>query len=482
MSMQSVLSAALTVCAALALTAGSLQAQEPSTGKQQTAAPEAGEQQTEEGAASLEELLELVKQGRVEEARENREREQRFAREKAEQAAALQRAREERERLEARSAELENTFEENELLIADKQEQLQERLGTLKELFGHLTSAAGDLAVKLENSLTSAQFSGREVFLEDLIRKMSRSTKLPTIEEIERVWYEFSREMVESGKVVSFQDEVTTPGGEKVQQGVVRVGLFNIVSEDGMYLRYLPNKGTLEELARQPAGPYNGWARELAAAEQGMHKFGVDPTGPTGGSFLAALINSPNLEERWHQGGYIGYTITAVGVFAFLLAIWRLIVLTGVSAKVSAQLKSDEIKENNPLGRVLKIREENPNMDTETLELKLSEGVLKETPRLESGLTLLKIIAAVAPLMGLLGTVTGMIITFQAITIFGAGDPKAMAGGISGALVTTVLGLLVAIPTVLLHTIVNGRAQRIVHVLNEQTTGIIAEQSENQRK
>lgn len=478
MSMKSTLAAAFTVCAALALTSANLQAQEPASDNQQT--PNAGNQQAE-GAATLDELLELVKEGRIEEARENREREQRFAREKANQAAALERAREERERLEARSTELENTFEENELLIADKQEQLQDRLGTLKELFGHLTSAAGDLGVKLESSLTSAQFPDREVFLEDLIRKMSRSTKLPTIEEIERVWYEFSREMVESGKVVSFEDEVTTPGGEKVQQGVVRVGLFNIVSEDGMYLQFLPNKDTLEELARQPAGPYNNWAKNLANAEDGLHKFGVDPTGPTGGSFLAALINSPNLEERWHQGGYIGYTITAVGVFALLLAIWRLIVLTSVSARVSSQLKSDEIKTNNPLGRVLKIREENPTMDSETLELKLSEGVMKETPRLESGLTLLKIIAAVAPLMGLLGTVTGMIITFQAITIFGAGDPKAMAGGISGALVTTVLGLLVAIPTVLLHTIVNGRAQRIIHVLNEQTTGIIAEQTENQR-
>ena len=167
-----------------------------------------------------------------------------------------------------------------------------------------------------------------------------------------------------------------------------------------------------------------------------------------------------------------------MGIFAFLLAIYRMIVLTGVGSKVNAQLKSDKANENNPLGRVMKIHEDNPTMDTETLELKLSEGVLKETPRLESGLTLLKIIAAVAPLMGLLGTVTGMIITFQAITIFGAGDPKTMAGGISSALVTTVLGLLVAIPTVLLHTIVNGRAQRIIHILDEQTAGIIAEHTE----
>jgi biopolymer transport protein ExbB len=430
-------------------------------------------------ARSLDELLDFVKRGQVSEAKENRAREQRFAQDKANQAAELKKAEAERARQEQISTELEDTFEENELLVEAKQKQLKEKLGTLAELFGHLTSTSGDLASNLEFSLTSAQYPDREDFLNDLIQKMSGSDKLPSIEEIERVWYELNREMVESGKVVSFDAEVAKPNGDKVQQKVVRVGTFNVVSEEGKYLQYVPAKGTLEELARQPSGPYIGWAKTMASGSAGnMYKFGVDPTGPSGGSFLAALINSPNLEERWHQGGYIGYAITALGAFAFLLAIWRLIVLTGVGAKVSKQLKSDKAMENNPLGRVLKIHEDNPSMDTETLELKLSEGILKETPRLETGLVLLKIISAVAPLMGLLGTVTGMIITFQAITIFGAGDPKAMAGGISGALVTTVLGLLVAIPTVLLHTIVNGRAQRIIHVLNEQTTGIIAEHTE----
>jgi biopolymer transport protein ExbB len=434
-------------------------------------------------AQNLDQLLEFVKRGQVQEARENRAREQRFAQDKANQAAELAKAEAERTRQEELSAQLEDTFEENELLVSAKQAQLKEKLGTLAELFGHLTSTAGDLATNLELSLTSAQYPGREEFLNQLIAKMSGSDKLPSIEEIERVWYELNREMVESGKVVSFDAELAKPNGDKVQSRVVRVGLFNIVSEEGKYLQYVPTKGTLEELARQPSGPYIGWAKALASSTEGLQKFGVDPTGPSGGSYLAALINSPNLEERWHQGGYIGYAITALGAFAFLLAIWRLIVLTGVGARVSKQLKTDKALENNPLGRVLKIHEDNPSMDTETLELKLSEGVLKETPKLESGLTLLKIIAAIAPLMGLLGTVTGMIITFQAITIFGAGDPKAMAGGISGALVTTVLGLLVAIPTVLLHTIVNGRAQRILHVLNEQTTGIIAEHTEaNLRK
>ena len=419
----------------------------------------------------------FVKQGQTTESRENRQREQRFANDKAGQAAELKRAQDERARQEALSTELENAFEENELMIAAKEELLTEKLGTLKELFGHLTSAAGDLITNFENySLASAQYPGREVFLQELVERMNNSTGLPSIEEIERVWYELLREIRETGAVTTFSADVSSPGGESTERQVLRVGSFNIVDMDGNYLSF--QNGKLSELARQPSGPYTGWAAELASASGGLNPFGVDPTGPTGGSYLAAIIGTPTLAERWHQGGYVGYAITALGIFAFLLAIYRFSVLTTVGGRVSAQLRSDKANTNNPLGRVLKIHEDNPAMDTETLELKLSEGVLKETPELESGLTLLKIIAAIAPLMGLLGTVTGMILTFQAITIFGAGDPKAMAGGISSALITTVLGLLVAIPTVLMFTIVNGRAQRIIHILDEQTTGMIAEHTE----
>jgi biopolymer transport protein ExbB len=427
-------------------------------------------------AASLDELLQFVKKGQVAESKENRAREASFAKDKANQAAAVKRAEQERTRQEQRSERLENAFEENELLISAKQAQLREKLGTLAELFGHLTSASGDLASNIEVSLASAQYPDRELFLKELIAKMGGADTLPSVEEIERVWYELLREVRETGVVTTFSTEVATPAGEREARDVLRIGAFNIVDMDGNYLSF--ENGSLSELPRQPSGPYTGWAADLASATSGLNSFGIDPTGPTGGSFLAAIIDTPTLEERWHQGGYIGYAITAVGIFAFILAIYRMLVLSLVSSKVSSQLKSDKANDNNPLGRVLKIHEDNPTMDTETLELKLSEGVLRETPRLESGLTLLKIIAAVAPLMGLLGTVTGMIITFQAITIFGAGDPKAMAGGISGALITTVLGLLVAIPTVLLHTVVNGRAQRIIHVLDEQTTGIIAEHTE----
>ena len=445
---------------------------------QEAAEPEAPPPPTpqEIAAENLDQLLDLVKQGQARASAENKAREDRFTRDKANQAAALKRAEDERTREERRSTRLEKQFEENELLIAAKQEQLRERLGTLSELFGHLTAASGDLASNIEVSLVSSEYPGRETFLKGLIAKMSGSDQLPSIEEIERVWFELLREVREQGEVSRFSAQVATPSGELSQRDVVRVGAFNIVDTNGNYLSF--NIDKLSELPRQPGGGFNAQAQNLAGSQSGLTQFGIDPTGPTGGSFLAAIIDSPTISERWHQGGYVGYAITAVGAFAFLLAIYRLVVLTAVGGKVSSQLKSSSAKDDNPLGRVLQVHEANPNMDTETLELKMAEAVLSETPKLEQGLTLLKIIAAVAPLMGLLGTVTGMIITFQAITIFGAGDPKAMAGGISSALVTTVLGLLVAIPTVLLHTVVNGRSQRIIHVLNEQATGIVAEHSE----
>ena len=450
----------------------------PMTLAQEAVEPEAPPPPTpqEIAAENLDQLLDLVKQGQARASAENKAREDRFTRDKANQAAALKRAEDERTREERRSTRLEKQFEENELLIAAKQEQLRERLGTLSELFGHLTAASGDLASNIEVSLVSSEYPGRETFLKGLIAKMSGSDQLPSIEEIERVWFELLREVREQGEVSRFSAQVATPSGELSQRDVVRVGAFNIVDTNGNYLSF--NIDKLSELPRQPGGGFNAQAQDLAGSPSGLTQFGIDPTGPTGGSFLAAIIDSPTISERWHQGGYVGYAITAVGAFAFLLAIYRLVVLTAVGGKVSSQLKSSSARDDNPLGRVLKVHDENPNMDPETLELKMAEAVLSETPKLEQGLTLLKIIAAVAPLMGLLGTVTGMIITFQAITIFGAGDPKAMAGGISSALVTTVLGLLVAIPTVLLHTVVNGRSQRIIHVLNEQATGIVAEHSE----
>jgi len=423
-------------------------------------------------AKTLDELLQLIESAKISETAEYRSREAAFKRDQRKQAQLLKQAQNTKTAEERRSDRLEQDIRDNDLVLAALREQRDKRLGSLKELFGHLTGAAGDIRANLNQSIVSAQIPGRTEFLDELIAKMSSDTRLPSIEDIEKLWYEQQREMVESGRIVKFNTNVLKANGEQAVMEVVRVGTYNLLA-DGLYLEYSPESGLVSELARQPSA-HSGGAEDLQYAESGFTKVGLDPTGPLGGGLLKALINTPTLVERWHYGGLVGYIITAVFAFAIVLAFYRFAVLSGMSSKVSTQLKTSEASEANPLGRVLKVAADNRGLDAESLELKLHEAVLKERPDIESGLNLLKIIAMVAPLLGLLGTVTGMIITFQMITLFGAGDPKAMAGGISQALITTVLGLCVAIPTVLLHTLVNGKAQRILHVLEEQSAGIVA--------
>jgi biopolymer transport protein ExbB len=375
----------------------------------------------------------------------------------------------------AQSEQLETQFEENEFKLADLNGALDTRLGSLKELFGVLQQIAGDTKNKFYNSVVSAQISGRSDFLDKMAQDMGSSSKLASIEEIERVWFEMQREMTESGKVTKFTTDVVEAGGQKVSKEVVRVGPFALVA-DGKYLEYNGVTGTVSELIRQPADRYNSSAAELQESTSGeLVQFGIDPTG---GSILGLLVQAPNLKERVEQGGVVGYIILIVGAFGLLLAIERLITLSLIRMKVNKQLKSKEVKTNNPLGRVLKVRDEHPNADVEALELHLTEAILGEVPKLGRNLTIIKIISVVAPLMGLLGTVTGMINTFQAITLFGTGDPKLMAGGISTALVTTVLGLVVAIPMTLLYAMLNTRSKNIVYILQEQASGVIAERAE----
>ena len=427
-------------------------------------------------AATTSELLDLVREARLTQSAELEARLSEVRADQANQQRELDAERAERGAQEQRSTDLENTFNANELVIADKQDQLDERLGALRELFGHLTGAAGDARENLDLSIVSAQYPGRTDFLEPMIAKMSGSTELPSIAEIERLWSEMLHEIVESGNVTKFTTDVASPDGQVSQREVVRIGNFNLVS-NGDYLSYNPSTGRVVVLPSQPARYVSG-ASDIQNSSQAFNQVGLDPTGSRGGTFLSAIIASPGLVEKWHQGGTVGYIITGLFGVAMLLSFWRLLVLMAVGGKVSKQLKSEKANANNPLGRVLAIQEENANIDTETLELKLNEQILKERPKIEAWVNIVKIIAAVAPLMGLLGTVTGMIVVFQGITLFGAGDVQGMAGGISQALVTTVLGLVVAIPTVLMHTLLNSRALRILHILDEQAAGIVAEKSE----
>ena len=430
--------------------------------------------------SSPQELLELVQKGQFADSQEQRERERIFRNEKNKQAKLLADAKAERARLEREAARLEQKFESNEALLVVAEAQLKERLGSLNEIFGHLAGLATEARNIFEQSLTSAQFGkDREEFLTKLAVKMGEGVTLATIPELERLWYELQREINATGEVVKFTAAVIAVDGTVEPREVVRVGVFNAVSE-GNYLTYASTRGMYEELPSQPAGRYTSTTSDVFSADSFPVQFAVDPTGPQGGSYLASLISMSGAWERINsEGGPIGIVIFYVlGLGGVGLFVWRLITLRGIRAAVDSQLSASAISNDNPLGRVLKIAEDNPKADTETLELKMAEQILNERPPIEKLNWLIKLISIVAPLMGLFGTIVGMIETFQMITLFGTGDPKTMASGISIALVTTWLGLMVAIPMTFMSAIVSNFSKGILETIEEQAIGMAAERSE----
>lgn len=429
-----------------------------------------------EQASNLDELLEMVRRGRLAETEEQRAREAEFLAQRNRQQQLLADARRDRANEEQRSTNLERRFQNNETQLDLLTQRLQERLGSLSELFGVLQQVAGDTRGVFQDSLISIHYPDREQVLTELIQKASEGTQLPSIEEIEGLWFEMQREMTESGKIIRLPSyRVFSADGQTEEVDLIRVGDFNLVA-DGKY--YILDGDQVRELQRQPVARFTDTVEDLEEASPGeLVTFGIDPSR---GQLLSILVQAPSLRERIDQGREVGYLIIVMGVIGILFVIERFAYLLLVTNKVRNQMKNDTPSDNNPLGRILQVYHENRNVDVETLELKLDEAILRETPALERFLTIIKIISAVAPLFGLLGTVTGMIATFQAITLFGAGDPKLMADGISQALVTTVLGLTVAIPTLLLHSFVSGMSKRVIHILEEQSAGIIAVHAEKE--
>ncbi|MEO1228446.1 MAG: MotA/TolQ/ExbB proton channel family protein [Myxococcota bacterium] len=423
-------------------------------------------------AKSLDDLLKQVKAGYSNQKAELAKREKAFRADKAQQARLLKEAQAQLAAAEKKSTELEERFQENERKLAELEETLRSRLGTMGELFGVVRQVAGDTAEQVRSSLTSADNPGREPKL----RELAAAESLPNIPQLEHLWYTLQQEMTESGKVVRFQADVIDAEGNKVQREVVRVGGFNVVSEDG-YLQYLPDVGAMSVLARQPPDRYLSTVDNVMSAKDGQVRFATDPSR---GAILGLLVETPTIEERLALGGAVGYIILGLGAFALLVGLARFVALFLADMKMRAQLRSTQANTNNPLGRVLKVYEDNRNLNVEDLERKLDEVIVRESGRVEQFIWIVKVVAGAAPLLGLLGTVTGMIRTFQAITLFGTGDPKLMAGGISEALVTTMLGLVVAVPLVIVHAILTNSSKRLVDIIEEQAAGVVARRAESE--
>lgn len=427
----------------------------------------------QDDAKSLDELLQLVKENRASSQSINAQREREFTAERADKQALLNQARQELRSEQARGERLQNEFSENEVALANKEQELENAKGTLGEIFGVVRGAASETIGRIATSIISAQYPGRE----DVLESLAEADELPTIAELEELWISLLTEMKESGKVVTFNSDVTLLDGGSEQRDVTRVGVFNLVS-NGEYLVYNDATEQVQPLGRQPEGYITSSVSDFEAAESGYEGLYIDPAR---GQILSLATQKATMMERYHQGDTVGYVITAVLALGLLVAIYKLVTLGSAGAKIRAQLKNTENpSDGNPLGRILKVYHANKSSDVENLELKLDEAILRETPRIESGVNLIKILAAIAPLLGLLGTVVGMIGTFQTITLFGTGDPKIMAGDISMALVTTALGLIAALPLILIHSVVAARSKSIVHILDEQAAGIVASHAEKE--
>ena len=422
---------------------------------------------------NLDQLLESVRQTQRAQRELNAQRERDFLRDNKSQKELIATAKREFERRQQENQPLFAVTEKNKGEIAALEVQLKALVQEMGDLSSTYREFAGDFSAVMQDSMITAQLPERSEALQEL----AAGDGQPTIDEIEALWLFLQQEMTEAGKVLTFETPVVVADGTAQSRTVLRVGTFSAYA-DGDFLRYVPETGELLLLSRQPTTRLRDEAREFAE-RGGVAPITVDPTR---GSLLGMLAYTPSLRERIEQGGSIGLIILFLGAFGLLLTFWRTLYLGVVYLRMQAQLRNvDKPSQGNPLGRVLTAVEGVSLDEEELLQLKLDEAVLAEVPALERGNGLIKLLAATSPLLGLLGTVTGMILTFQAISLFGTGDPKLMAGGISQALVTTVLGLVVAIPLLFGHSLINTMARSMIQRLDEQCAGVLARSADQQR-
>lgn len=424
--------------------------------------------------ADLDQLLANVKASAKQNELRDKEREAVFLRAAEDQEALLARTKKALAEAEHRTEQLKTRIDANEKILADLEEKLRIRSANLGEIFGVVRQTSGDHIAMAKRSLVSAQFPKADAIL----YKLAEAKELPAADDLRRLWITLQQHMIESGKVVRFDGDVIYPDGSSRKEAVTRIGEFTAVSGEN-YLEYSHDSGTFILLPRQPDSRYTDLAESFTESEEVYAEMAIDPTR---GAMLGIMMERPTLGEQIAQGGIVGYMIILIGIGGIFFALFRLYRLHGTQTRINAQLADVQTPDSgNPLGRVLAAYHANKTLSTDDIEIKLDEAILKETPALTQGHVLVKLFAAVAPLLGLLGTVTGMIATFQAITLFGTGDPKLMAGGISQALVTTVLGLIAAMPLLFLHALLNAKSRAMIQVLSEQAAGLMARSLETGR-
>jgi biopolymer transport protein ExbB len=448
----------------------------------QLAAPVYGQ----ETASSLDQLLNQVESVSAGQNELFEKRRTEFDNAGAQQSALLQRANDQRATLDAKSKELADQYSANELRINTLNVELRDKSASLglAELFGVARQVANDASSILQQSLITTQYPAvaGEPSRDQFLRDFAASGSTPNAQQLERVWLEIQREMTASGQVAKYKTPVVQLGGEAVEAEVVRVGPFNATSA-GEFLEYVPSLRTLSVLPRQLPPEFTDVAKEFESATEGYAQAVVDSSR---GVLVGLYVERPTTWQRIRLGGEIGYVIIFFGVLGLLAFLAQLVTLNRVRISVGQQLQNlDNPSADNPLGRVLlafKGDKDTLEQDSDVAELRITEAVLREVPRLERAQAFLRLCVAAGPLLGLIGTVVGMILTFQSITESGSSDPKLMADGIGQAMIATVLGLGIAIPLLFANALLTTLSQSVVQILDEQGAGMLAESIEKQRR
>jgi biopolymer transport protein ExbB len=418
-------------------------------------------------ASSFDELLQTVKQQTRNELTAENTRIKKFVAEKEQQEELLTEAKNQLQALKKQSSQLNDEIEKNEKKLTATEETLQIKLGDLGELFGAVRQVSGELKADFSRSIVSVQYPQRLPFLDEL----AQSKTLPDVKALEQLWFYMLQEMGETGKTQEFNANVFDTDGTQQQQQVIRVGAYALLA-NGRYLQHDSETNKLHQLQKQPPVRYHQAAQDFSTGKPSLAAITIDPTH---GQLFNLLTLKPTLMQRINQGGMVGYIILALGAIGLLIAVFRFLYLSLVSKKIKHQIKHlDKPMDSNPMGRIALVYHEFQDKPLNEREIALQEAMIKEAPAVERYNGLIKLLAAVTPLLGLLGTVIGMIITFQTITLFGTSDPKLMAGGISTALVTTVLGLSMAIPLLFAHTFIVSKSRRILDIIEHQSVGLIS--------
>lgn len=403
------------------------------------------------------------------EAREHKAREQAFLAARDRQAAKLAELKREQAAAKAEYLGLKADVESGGAAITALKAQLDERAHHLQDLFALARQVAGDTQQELSGSLVSAQYPALLAKLESLRQDQT----VLEAAQLQALWQVLSADIKASGELSRFNAPVYQQDGSSQTTEVLRWGPFSARDQEH-YLQLLPENGRLQVLAPAPNDMPKMQGDEVFEAL-------IDPTR---GQLFKQAVNQAGWAERLQQGGYVGAVIVLLGIVGLLFTGYRMLSLAALKKRIDAQLAAPKnIDNSNPLGRILAAGEAltaAPQHDSQAtneplLEAKLQEAILREAPALDRGTGLIKLLATVAPLLGLLGTVTGMIATFQAISLHGTGDPRLMAGGISQALITTVLGLVVAIPLLFGHSLVASRVKNLMLVLSQESLALVAQ-------